>query len=61
MTFSNDDFGWRFYRGPGTYPFDATLGTATSNVMSFYVDTWGTEIPPYNTGPRSAYLRIQYY
>lgn len=50
-TGENDDFGWRFYY-PGSYPFGATLGTATANVMSFYTNTWDPV--------RSAYLRIQY-
>ena len=39
-----------WYAAP--YPFGATLGTATVNVQSFYINTWGNV--------RSAYFRIQY-
>jgi hypothetical protein len=50
-TGGNDDFGWRFWYS-GTYPFGATVGTATGNVQSFYTNTWDPT--------RSAYFRIQY-
>lgn len=50
-TGANDDYGWRFYTS-GSYPFGATLGTATANVMSFFTNT--------HDSIRSAYLRIQY-
>jgi hypothetical protein len=50
-TGANDDFGWRFWYS-GTYPFGATLGTATINVQSFYKNTWDNV--------RSAYFRIQF-
>jgi hypothetical protein len=60
----NDDFGWHFYYGyapTAVYPWGARLGTTTADVVSFYVNTWGSETPPANNGARSAYLRIQYY
>ncbi len=50
-TGEDDEFGWRFYVA-GAYPYGGTFGTSSSAVMSFYINTW-------QTGTRSAYLRIQ--